>query len=119
MTSLGEQIQVRINWGAVEDATPLHANQVLAQLGAPGSGSRPDGVIITFGSAPTPPLMGDRDPENTKRLVERLRAEGIRVNVLGQYHVTRQLLDEVIKLLQETATKYDEAEAAAAADGKE
>ncbi len=39
---------------------------------------------------------------------------GVAVNVLGQFHITRQMLADVIKILQETAEKYDAAEKQAA-----
>ena len=101
------QIKARLDWSQTASATAQHANQVLAQVGNPGSDGLPDGIFITLGSAPPPPFMDD-DP-NSERLLEELVANGVRVNVLGQFHVSRQLLGDLINVLQVTATKYDEA----------
>jgi hypothetical protein len=114
VNALPEMVQVRTNWTAVESAHALHANQLLAQVGPALSDGRPDGIFLTFGSAQNPALMADRDPEGVRRHIERLAAEGVPVNVLGQFHVSRPLLDQLIAVLQETAAKYDQAEAAAA-----
>jgi hypothetical protein len=98
-------MQVRLDWGAVEAAQPLHANQVIAQVGLQGSDGQPDGLYISFGSAP-PPVFADETAQR-EAVIDRLREVGIKVNVLAQVHVTRQLLGDLIGLLQTTAEKYD------------
>ncbi len=100
-------VQVRLDWGAVETAQPFHANQVIAQVGPQGSDGQPDGLYISFGSAP-PPVFTD-DTAQHEAALERLREAGIKVNVLAQVHVTRQMLGDLIGLLQTTADKYDAA----------
>ena len=102
-----EVVQVRLDWGAVETAQPVHANQVLTQVGPQGSDGQPDGLYITFGSA-QPPIFTDEAAQREAAL-ERLREGGVKVNVLTQVHITRQLLGDLIGLLQTTAEKYDEA----------
>ena len=99
-------VQVRLDWGAVETAQPLHANQVITQVGPQGSDGQPDGLYISFGSAPPPVLM---DEAQREAALDRLREVGVKVNVLAQVHVTRQLLGDLIGLLQTTAEKYDAA----------
>ena len=98
-------VQVRLDWSAAETAQPLHVNQVIAQVGPQGSDGQPDGLYITFGSAPPPVLMDDL--AQREAALDRLREVGIKVNVLVQVHVTRQLLGDLIGLLQTTAEKYD------------
>ncbi len=102
-------VQVRLDWGAVETAQPLHANQVIAQVGPQGSDGQPDGLYISFGSAP-PPVFMDEVAQREAAL-DRLREVGVKVNVLTQVHITRQLLGDLIALLQTTAEKYDAAAA--------
>ncbi len=113
MNAPGDPVRLRLVWDDAESAQPLHANQALAQLGGALAGGKPDGILLTFGHAPTPTLMADRDPEGTQQRIEQLAATGLKVNVLGQFHFSRALLDELITLLQETAAKYDQAEESA------
>lgn len=119
VNALGEQLRVRIDWSAVETARPLHTNQVLAQVGNVGNDGQPDGIYLTFGAAPAPAVMANQDPEGTSRLIDKLKTAGIQVNILGQFHFTRQMLSDLISLLHDTAAKYDQAVAAgeSGADG--
>jgi hypothetical protein len=99
-------LQIRLDWAAVETAQPVHANQVIAQVGPQGSDGQPDGLYISFGSAP-PPVFTDEETQR-RATIDRLREGGVKVNVLTQVHITRQLLGDLIGLLQTTAEKYDE-----------
>lgn len=105
--AIQQVVQVRLDWSAVETAQPVHANQAIAQIGPQGSDGQPDGLYISFGSA-QPPVFMDGDPQREAALA-RLREGGIKVNVLTQVHITRQLLGDLIGMLQTTARKYDEA----------
>ena len=104
--AIQQVVQVRLDWSAVETAQPVHANQVIAQIGPQGSDGQPDGLYISFGSAP-PPVFTDEGAQREAAL-DRLREAGVKVNVLTQVHITRQLLGDLIGLLQTTAEKYDE-----------
>ena len=112
MKTSADTIQVRTVWTGVESAHALHANQALAQIGPSQSDGRPDGIFLTFGSAPNPALMGDTDPEGTREAIERIKTEGVKVNILGQFHISRAPVNDVIKVLQAAAERYDAAEAA-------
>jgi hypothetical protein len=101
-------VQVRIDWANIEAAQPLHVNQALGQLGSPGSDGLPDGVYLTMGIIPPPPLV-DANPEDQARIIERIKAEGVKVNVAGQFHMSRRMVGDLITLLQTTAAKYDAA----------
>lgn len=105
--AIQQVVQVRLDWDAVVTAQPLHANQVLAQVGPQGSDGQPDGLYISFGSAPTPVLTDEVTQRDA--VLDRLREVGVKVNVLAQVHITRQLLGDLIGLLQITAEKYDAA----------
>jgi hypothetical protein len=80
----------------------------LVRLGSPSSDGHPDGVYVTLGSVP-PPAILDEDDEARARFIEKLRADGVKVNVLGQFHMSRRMLDDFIRVLQATAAKYDAA----------
>ena len=99
-------VKVRIDWSEAETAQAPHANQALAQIGAPGSDGMPDGIYVTMGSVAPPPLLDD-DEEARDRLLERLTTRGVKVNVVCQFHMSRQMLDDLIGVLQTTAAKYD------------
>lgn len=101
------QVKARLDWSQTASATAQHANQVLAQVGNPGSDGLPDGIFVTLGSAPPPPLMPD-DP-HLEEMLRQMIETGVRVNVLGQFHISRQLLGDLIGVLQVTADKYDAA----------
>jgi hypothetical protein len=101
------QVRVRLDWSQTASAAAQHANQVLAQVGTPGGDGLPDGIYITLGSAPPPPVLDD-DPQRDE-FVKQLIEAGVRVNVLGQFHISRQLLSDLISVLQVTAEKYDAA----------
>ena len=103
-----ETIQVRVNWSGIESAQAIHANQALGQVGPQGSDGLPDGIYITMGSVPPPALM-DGDDDTRRHLIEKLTREGVKVNVLGQYHISRRMLGDLITLLQTTAANYDAA----------
>lgn len=51
----------------------------------------------------------DADDGFRQQLIEKLTRDGVKVNVLGQYHISRRMLGDLITLLQATAVKYDAA----------
>ena len=106
--SEAEQIRVRLDWSSAETAQAQHVNQLLAQVGSPGSDGIPDGIYLTLGSVP-PPAILDGDDDARDRLIEKLASAGAKVNVAGQFHISRRMLDDVIRVLQETAAKHDAA----------
>jgi hypothetical protein len=104
-----ELVRVRVNWTGTEDAQPVHVNQALGQVGPQGADGLPDGIYVTMGVVPPPALLDEIQPEDRNRLLERLRTEGVKANVVGQFHMSRQMLGDLITTLQITAAKYDEA----------
>lgn len=103
-----EVVQVRMDWSATEAAQAYHVNQALGQVGPPGSDGMPDGIYVTMGSVAPPPLL-DGDDDVREQLLERLKTSGARVNVVCQFHMTRQMLDDLVAVLQTTGAKYDAA----------
>jgi hypothetical protein len=108
VTEAGVQlVSVRLDWSEIESAHAEHVNQILGQVGPPGPDGMPDGIYVTMGSAPPPPLIeGDAAKD---RLLEKYATNGVKVNVLGQFHMSHAMLVDFIQVLQTTAEKYDEA----------
>ena len=103
-----ELVKVRVDWSAVEDAPAQHVNQVLAQVGPPGTDRVPDGIFITMGSV-SPPALLDDNIEARDELLEKLVTRGAKVNVVCQVHMSRQMLGDLITIRQTTAAKHDAA----------
>jgi hypothetical protein len=103
-----EQIRVRLDWSDAAQAGSEHVNQAIARLGSPLANGLPDGIYVTFGSVP-PAVLLDDDPEARADAIAKLKAEGVKVNVSGQFHVTRQMVDDIIRVLAATADRYDAA----------
>jgi hypothetical protein len=99
-------IEVRLDWSDAAAVEPRHINQVVAQLGNPAPDGVPDGVYVAFGDVPPPVVVDDED---RRRLIERLQGSDIKVTVQGRFHMSRGLLDALIRVLQTTAGQYDTA----------
>ncbi len=104
-----QQVKVRLDWSAAETAQAQHVNQALAQPGSPGSDGMPDGIYVTLGSVSPPAILDDGDADARDRLIAKLIRSGAKVNVAGQFHMSRRMLDDFIRVLQETAAKHDAA----------
>jgi hypothetical protein len=100
-------VSVRLDWTETESAHAEHVNQMLGQVGPPGSDGVPDGIYVTVGYVP-PPTLIEGDPAHTQ-LLEKYTTSGVKVNLLGQFHMTRAMLGDFIQVLQTTADKYDAA----------
>lgn len=107
-----EQVTLRLDWSPAQTAQAQHVNQALAQVGSPGADGMPDGIYVTVGVVPPPPIPGDDDRARAEA-VEALKVNGVKVNVAGQFHMSRQMLGDLISVLQTTAAKYDAAVRAA------
>jgi hypothetical protein len=100
-----EQVLVRLDWSEVEASPAPHINQVLAQIGAPTGRGVPDGIHLAFGSVSPPLVLGD-DAQRAERVAE-LTGSTVKVTVLGRAHVGREVLDDIIRVLQTAAEQYD------------
>ena len=110
-----EQVSIRLDWSEVEASPAPHVNQVLAQIGAPTGQGVPDGLHLAFGSISPPVVTGDEE-QRAARVAE-LVGSTQKVTVLGRAHVSREVLDDIIRVLQQAAEQYD-AMAALAAEQK-
>ncbi len=109
--SIPDQVSVRLDWSAVEACPAQHVNQVLAQLGPPSESGIPDGVYVAVGSI-SPPVI-PADPEGRAARVAELTAGAVKVAVYGRVTMSREVLDDLIRLLKMTADQYDAAVALA------
>ncbi|HUY47760.1 MAG TPA: hypothetical protein VMV92_18840 [Streptosporangiaceae bacterium] len=100
-----EQVTVRLDWSDVRVTPAQHVNQALGQLGPPTNGI-PDGIYLTLGRVEPEVIL---DQEGRASVIEQLKETGAKVGVHGRFHLTRQLVDEVIRILQVTAAQYDTA----------
>ncbi|RSN12784.1 hypothetical protein DMB42_11440 [Nonomuraea sp. WAC 01424] len=100
-----ENFPVTVDWSDLDGMPITHVNQFLVQAGPPTAGAGPDGVYLVIGSIP-PPFI-PRDTEGQRQAIEALKATGIRVTIHGRYQMSRERLDELIQVLQQTADQYD------------
>lgn len=102
-----QPVTVKLDWTENVNEAAQHVNQVLGQIGAPSSSGVPDGVYVTLGSV-QPPII-PADPEGRQRAIEALMAEPVKVAVYGRFQMSREILGDLIKVLQSTAEQYDAA----------
>ena len=92
-----EGLMIRIVWDGVENLPILLANQVIGQVGQQGE------VILSFGQAAPPILIGD--PE--QQLEQAREIPFISIKPVTRLALTRDGLDDLIRVLNETRDNYD------------
>ncbi len=102
-----EQVPMRLDWSEAENSPTSHINQVLAQIGPPSSSSVPDGLYLAMGSVAPPIILGDED-QRIARIAE-LTGSILKVAVHARVHVSREVLGDIIRVLQQAAEQYDAA----------
>lgn len=102
-----EQVQMRLDWSDAESSPASHINQVLAQVGPPSSNGVPDGLYLAMGSVAPPIILGD-DTQRVERIAE-LAGSILKVAVHARVHVSREVLGDTIRVLQQAAEQYDAA----------
>jgi len=114
--SVGEplrRVTISLDWGEAGLGVAQHVNQILGQVGPPSASGAPDGIYLVLGSIPPPVILSTDDEETRERLIHELTSRPAKVSVLGRFHMSRELLDDLIRILQTTARQYDAARAAA------
>lgn len=96
-----------LDWSEVESSPASHINQLLAQIGPPSSNGVPDGLYLAMGSVAPPIILGDED-QRTARITE-LTGSILKVAVHARVHVSREVLGDMIRVLEKTAEQYDAA----------
>lgn len=64
----------------------------------------PDGLYLVLGTV-EPAIVLDEDAR--KHLVDDLLTNGVKVAVQGRFHLSRQLADELMRVLAEAVNLYD------------
>ena len=106
-----DQVSVRLDWSAAEACPAQHVNQVLVQLGPPSASGVPDGIYVAVGSI-SPPVI-PADPEARAARVAELTASVVKVAVYGRVSMSRDVVNDLMRLLTLTADQYDAAVALA------
>ena len=109
--AIADQVSVRLDWGAAEACPARHVNQVLVQLGPPSASGVPDGIYVAVGSI-SPPVI-PADTEGRAARVAELTASVLKVAVCGRVSMSRDVVDDLLRLLKLTADQYDAAAAPA------
>jgi hypothetical protein len=112
-TETPQPVVVKLDWSDATAGDAQHVNQVLGQVGPPSGTGVPDGIYVSLGSV-APPIIPIEEEER-RRAIEALLSFPVRVSVHGRIHMSREVLDDVIRVLQATAAQYDAA--VEAADG--
>jgi hypothetical protein len=96
----GDFPNVPVVWLGFEEANVSTCNQYLGQFAGR------DEFILTFGEITPPPLLGT--PE--ERLEQAKQLSYVPVRVIARLGMTRYRVEELIKVLQETLSNYDQAD---------
>ena len=108
-----EQVPMRLDWNDIENHPSFHVNQLIAQIGPPSSNGVPDGFYLAMGSVTPPVILGDDDDQRMARIAE-LAGGVLTVDVHARIHVSREVLGDIITVLQRVADQYDAATPTAA-----
>jgi hypothetical protein len=96
---------ITVDWGDTTGLPTAHVNQFAVVLGPPAMSGAPDGIYMLLGHL-TPPLILGTDQASRIRQLE--AQKNIKVNVHGSFHMSRERLDELIRVLQQMASNYDQ-----------
>jgi hypothetical protein len=93
-------VVIRLAWERVEDVPIFLANHALGQIGPQGE------IILTFGQASLPILMGDeqQQQEQAKDI------PFVPVRPVARLGLTRAALDDAIRVLNQTRDNWDKAQ---------
>ncbi|GIH76123.1 hypothetical protein [Planobispora longispora] len=99
------EVTITVDWSDAATIPVTHVNQFVAQPGPPTMEGSPDGVYLLVGSI-APPIIPS-DPEGQRRVFAALK-DGLKVTGHARFHLSRERLEELIAILQQTADNYDE-----------
>lgn len=99
-------VPLEADWSAAEALPVMLVNQVVAQVGPASDQGVPDGAYVALGHVAPPILLGS--PAEMRRSLERLGGR-LHVSVHGRYFLTADQLQQLIRVLQETADKLTKA----------
>lgn len=112
-----QTVAVRVDWSHGEDVPAVYVNAFASQLGTPTKNGNPDGVYLVLGHIVPPLIVGDQ--EEMQRGYRKVAETGIKVDVKGHFHISRERLGELIEALQTTADNFDKAAKPAISDIEE
>lgn len=97
-----QELNVPVAWVGTEELPVLYVNQFLGQIGVGA-----DEVFLTIGQITPPPLIGT--PEQQRAQASQIAY--VPVNPVARLALTRPALENLIELLQQTLTNYDQTQA--------
>jgi len=103
------RVPISLDWAEASIGVAQHVNQILGQVGPPSSSGTPDGIYLVLGSIPPPIILSTEDEQTREQLIRELVSRPAKVSVLGRFHMSRELVDDMIHVLQVTARQYDAA----------
>ena len=95
---LPEGVNLRALWEGVDDVPVLFVNQALGQVGQQAE------VILTFGQLVPPAILGETPEE---RVSQASALTHIPIKPVARLAMTRAGLEELMRILRETAENYD------------
>lgn len=98
-------LSITVDWGDATGLPTTHVNQFAVVLGPPTMSGAPDGIYMLLGHLSPPLILGT---DQASRIREFEAQKNIKVNVLGSFHLSRERLEELIRILQQTASNYDQ-----------
>ena len=102
--AVGRTRTVAVEWTGVGDVPLRFVNQIAAQLGTPaGPDAVPDSVILLFGLADQPLLIGE--PEDVQRQADAIRS--IEVRTQARLVMSRERAAELRLALDRLIAAYD------------
>ena len=95
---LPEGVPFSISWEGVNDLPVLFVNQVIGQVGQQGE------VILTFGQLVPPAILGETQAEREQQARS---ISHVPVKPVARLAMTRVGLEELMRILRDTAENYD------------
>jgi hypothetical protein len=101
-----QEVPMHLHWNAANEIPVAHVNQFVTLLGPPTKSGVRDGIYLLLGNA-VPPVISAGTVEARQRFIEAAQEMGLRVDVYGRFHLSRELLSDLIDALQAVARVYD------------
>jgi hypothetical protein len=96
----GVALEFHLRWTGAEETPVILANQFIGQVGQQNE------VVLTFGQVVLPALLGDAE-QQTGQLKD---IPEVPIKTLARLGLTRDGLDELIRVLELTRTNYEKAQ---------
>ena len=101
-----EEVQLRATWEPIDTTPAIAVNQAATQVAQSGQpGAPPEGVLLLLGHVSLPLVTA---PEMLPGILEALDGR-LPIAPVGKFQVSRQVAEEIVKVLQVACEQYDAA----------